>query len=39
MRNYSEHESDQMAIAEEELDSKHGLMLLDNRTSGWLNST
>jgi hypothetical protein len=38
MRQYSEQELDQMAAAEEELDRKHGLMLLDNGPSAKANA-
>jgi hypothetical protein len=38
MRQYTEHELDQMVAAEKELDSKHGLMLLDNSPAAKANA-
>jgi hypothetical protein len=38
MRQYTEHELDQMVAAEKELDSKHGLMLFDNSPSAKANA-
>jgi len=38
MRQYSEQELNQMAAAEEELDRKHGLMLLDNSPAAKANA-
>jgi hypothetical protein len=38
MRQYTEHELDQMTAAEKELDSKHGLMLLDNSPAAKANA-
>ena len=38
MRKYSEQELNQIAAAEEELDRKHGLMLLDNSSSAKANA-
>jgi hypothetical protein len=38
MRQYTEHELDQITAAEKELDSKHGLMLLDNSPAATANA-
>jgi hypothetical protein len=38
MRQYTEQELDVMAAAEKELDSKHGLMLLDNSPAAKANA-
>jgi hypothetical protein len=38
MRQYTEHELDQITAAEKELDSKHGLLLLDNSPAAKANA-
>jgi hypothetical protein len=39
MRQYTEHELDQITAAEKELDSKHGLMLFDNSPAAEANAS